>query len=198
MTAGTEIEVGFQTNDSDRVSQIEKNGVVDNHFHARHFNLFLDSKKYGRASIGLGWTASGRTSFQDLSNTFVIGRSSVRDMAGGHFFYDSNTGSLSDTTVNEVFDNMNGLGRDDRAVGGVIALRGGHGPGPDPVDQGAFDVDHLAGPPGVVDRGLDLAPMADDPGVAEEPFDVGRAEAAGSGVRHRPLRFERPETLRFP
>jgi len=112
--AGTKIEVEFQANDSNLVNQNLQNGAGSNNFKKRHLDLFFESKKFGKLSLGWGDTASNGTSEVDLSGTSVIGYSSVADMAGGHIFFDGNTGSLSTTTIGDVMSNMDGLGRDDR------------------------------------------------------------------------------------
>jgi hypothetical protein len=114
ITAGTRIEVEFQTNDSDKVSQEDKNGVGDNHFRKRILEILLESEKYGVLSVGHGRSASDGSSEVDLSGTTVIGYSYIKGMAGGQLFYDSDTASLSSTSIGSVFNNMDGLGRDDR------------------------------------------------------------------------------------
>ncbi len=113
--AGTKLEFEFQANDSNRVSQNNKNGVGDNHFRKRHMDLFIEATQFGKLSVGYGDTASNGTAEVDLSGTDVIGYSSVADMAGGIFFYNSLAPSgLSNATVGDVFTNMDGLSRDDR------------------------------------------------------------------------------------
>ena len=111
---GTRIEVEFQTNDSNKVSQRNQNNVGDNNFRRRHFDIFVRSKRFGKLSLGYGSTASDNTAEVDLSGTAVVGYSSVGDMAGGQFFFDNDTNSLSNTTINDVFANFDGIGRDDR------------------------------------------------------------------------------------
>lgn len=114
LEVGTRFEVQFQTNPSASVSQIDKNGVGTNSFTKRWFDVFLTSKRFGEVRLGHGSTASDGSSEVDLSGTAVIGYSSVEDLAGGQFFYDNAAGGLSSTQVNGVFDNMDGLGREDR------------------------------------------------------------------------------------
>jgi cell division protein FtsB len=114
MEAGTRMEVEFQTNPSNEVSQIDKNDVGDNNFKKRWFDVYLSSERFGEVRLGHGSTASDGTSEVDLSGTAVIGYSSVSDLAGGQFFFNESTGSLTTTRVGNVFSNMDGLGRDDR------------------------------------------------------------------------------------
>ncbi len=113
ISAGTKIELEFQSNDSNVVDQNHQNGVGDNHFRKRQLDLYFESEKYGRLSLGWGDTASNVTSEVDLSGTAVVAYSSIQDMAGGQLFYDSNSG-LSSVKIGDVFNNMDGLSRDDR------------------------------------------------------------------------------------
>ena len=114
ITAGTRIEVEFQSNPSNEVDQNNRNGVGDNNFKKRHLDLYFQSKRFGKLSLGYGDTASNNSSEVDLSGTAVIGYSAVQDIAGGQLFYDSGTDSLSTTRISDVMNNMDGLGRDDR------------------------------------------------------------------------------------
>jgi len=116
LEAGTRIEVQFTTNPSNSVSQIDENNVGTNSFTKRWFDAYLTSKRFGQVRLGHGSTASDGTSEADLSGTAVIGYSSVEEMAGGQFFYDNASAALSSTQVKGVFDNMDGLGRDDRIL----------------------------------------------------------------------------------
>jgi hypothetical protein len=111
---GTRFEVEFQSNASNEVSQEDKNGVGDNNFKRRHFDIFLKSERFGKLSLGRGDTASNNTAEVDLSGTDVVGYSSIADMAGGQLFFDNDTDTLSNTTIGDVFNNFDGLSRDDR------------------------------------------------------------------------------------
>jgi hypothetical protein len=110
---GAWFEVQFESNSSSVVSQTNNSAGPDN-FTQRHLDFFLESKRFGKLSIGQGNTASNETSEVDLSGTSLIGYSSVEDVAGGLFFFNNTTRSLSGTTVGNVFDNMDGLSRKDR------------------------------------------------------------------------------------
>ena len=112
-TIGTRIEVEYQTNPSNLVSQEDKR-VEDIGFQKRHLDLWVDAKSYGKFSMGYGSAASDGTSEMDLSGTGVVGYSGVADMAGGQLFFDKNTNTLSDTPINAAFSNMDGLGREER------------------------------------------------------------------------------------
>ena len=110
---GTRLEFEYQTNPSNLVSQ-EDERIGDTDFEKRHLDLWVDTNAFGKFSLGWGSTASDGTSEMDLSGTGVIGYSSIADMAGGQLFYNTNTNSLSDTPINAVYSNMDGLGRDER------------------------------------------------------------------------------------
>ncbi len=116
LETGTRIEVQFQTNPSSSVSQTNENNVGTDSFTKRWFDAYLRSKRFGEIRLGHGSTASDGTSEADLSGTAVIGYSSVASMAGGQFFYDNASAALSSTQVKGVFNNMDGLGRDDRIL----------------------------------------------------------------------------------
>lgn len=137
LSLGSRFEVEFAANKSTAVSQKDKNNADDKNFKKRHFDIFVNSGRFGKLSLGHGDTASEGASEIDLSGTGVVSSSDIPDMAGGQFFYDDRTDSLSSTRVRDVFDNMDGLGRDDRlrydtprfhgfmASGSVISGAGG-------------------------------------------------------------------------
>jgi predicted porin len=122
LTAGGRIEVEFQSNDSDLVNQFEKSGVGDNNFRKRWLDFSIESKRFGTLFIGHGGTASEDTSETDLSGTGVVANSEIGDMAGGQIFYNNDTDSYdltggdpsTGTAVADVFNNLDGLGRNDR------------------------------------------------------------------------------------
>ncbi len=122
LTAGGRVEVEFQSNDSNLVNQFDKSGVGDNNFRKRWLDFSLESKRFGSLFVGHGDTASNNTSETDLSGTGVVGYSSIADMAGGQIFYNDHTRSYdltggdpsTGTTVGDVFDNLDGLSRNDR------------------------------------------------------------------------------------
>jgi hypothetical protein len=110
---GTRIEVEYQTNPSNLVSQADKR-IGDTDFEKRHLDLWVDTGIFGKLSLGWGSTASDGTAEVDLSGTSVVGFSNIAGMAGGQLFHDKHTGSLSGTTVSSAYSNMDGLGRDER------------------------------------------------------------------------------------
>ncbi len=123
-SVGTKIEVQFESNSTASVSQDNKSGVGPNSFTERHLDLFLNSKTFGKLSLGQGDTASNGSSEVDLSGTSVIGYSGVDFFAGGMKFFDQNTNALSNVTIGGVFSNMDGLSRRDRVRYDTPALAG--------------------------------------------------------------------------
>lgn len=110
---GSKIEVQFESNSTAAISQ-GNDSVGPNNFTERQLDLFLESNRLGKLSIGQGDTASNGTSEVDLSGTAVVGYSGVTDMAGGLNFINSSTGSLSGISIGSVMSNMDGLSRRDR------------------------------------------------------------------------------------
>jgi predicted porin len=135
LTAGAKFEAEFQSNASTDVNQIQQK--TDATFKERHLDFFLEGG-FGKVSIGQGNTASNETSEVDLSGTSVIAYSDVKQYAGGIIFYDNTKGSIEATPakpavpaaattpavpataatynpkVKDVFNNLDGLSRDDR------------------------------------------------------------------------------------
>ncbi len=109
---GSHIELGLNSNLSSAVDQNNKNTDFD--LTDRIIEMFLDDDRYGRLSIGQGHTATDGSSEVDLSGTMMVGYSEVSLIAGGQFFFDKNAQVLSGTRVRNVFNNFDGLGREDR------------------------------------------------------------------------------------
>ena len=113
-SVGTQIEVQFESNSTASVNQNNRRGVGPNNFTERKLELYADSKRMGRLWVGQGDTASNGSSEVDLSEVDVIGYSAIEDMAGGILFRDDDSGELTNISIGSVFDNFDGLGRDDR------------------------------------------------------------------------------------
>ena len=112
LAIGSHIELGLNSNLSSVVDQDNKN--IDFDLTDRIIEMFLEDDRYGGLSLGQGHMASDGSSEVDLSGTMMAGYSAISQMAGGQFFYDKNTQVLSSTRIRNVFDNMDGLGREDR------------------------------------------------------------------------------------
>ena len=108
------IEYGIKSNASNDISQNETNGATSVNWNLRQADIFFDSDSYGKISIGHGSAASDGTAEVDLSGTSVVTYSSVTDLSGGQFFYDANTDTLTELRVKNIYNNMDGLSRDDR------------------------------------------------------------------------------------
>lgn len=114
ISAGTNLEVQLRTNRSNRVNQSQKAPNGETTFDRRRVELFLASETYGRIWLGHGPTATDGIVDADLSGTGVVNAAAAHDLAGGMFFFDKTAGAVSNVAVRHVFDDLNGLGRDDR------------------------------------------------------------------------------------
>jgi hypothetical protein len=112
ITIGSRFEFEYQDNPSNVVNQGNKSsgGTLT----SRWVDAQVTSKRFGKAFLGKGDTASNNTSEIDLSGTSVVGYSSISDMAGGIRFYDSDTNTLSGVSIGSVFSNFDGLSRQTR------------------------------------------------------------------------------------
>jgi len=79
LEAGAWFEVQFESNSSASVSQTSPSTGPDN-FTQRHLDFFLETKRFGKLSVGQGNTASNETSEVDFSGTALAGYS---DFNGG-------------------------------------------------------------------------------------------------------------------
>jgi hypothetical protein len=108
---GAQIEVQFESNSTAAI-RIDQDGPAGpNNFTERKLEVFGENRQFGRIWLGQGDTASNATSEQDLSRTDVVGYSGIADMAGGIAF--SGNAGLG-PRINQAFNNLDGLGRDDR------------------------------------------------------------------------------------
>ena len=107
---GTNIEIGVRPNSSGDVSQDNEESGDD--FDQRIVEMTVNGR-FGKMSFGKGSTASDNTAQVDLSGTNVILYSAVNHPVGGLKFVDED-GELTDVRINDVFNNFDGLGREDR------------------------------------------------------------------------------------
>lgn len=106
------VEFGVSANNSSRVSQDnEQDGDV---LEVRLGEILVESNKFGRLSVGRGFSVSDATAEVDLSRTQVITYSNWSLIAGGIQFFDGAADDLSGVTVGNGFGNRDGLGRDNR------------------------------------------------------------------------------------
>ncbi len=112
VTAGTNLEVEFESNSTGDINQNNQSTTAE--LKERRMEFYLDHERLGRLWVGQGNTASDNTSEVDLSGTTVAAFSSVASMAGGLLFYSNDTNGLTTTRILDVSSNFDGLGRDDR------------------------------------------------------------------------------------
>lgn len=113
LEAGTNFEVEFESNSTTDVNQRDERGVGDNSFKERKIEVFFDSAQFGKISVGQGDTASNGTTEVDLSGTGIVTKAEADTFAGGILFRDQD-GNLTDITIDDAIDNLDGLSRDDR------------------------------------------------------------------------------------
>lgn len=118
VTLGTKIEVAIAPNESSQVNQENEdagnlnNGSSD-FFDERYVEVWADSERFGKLSLGKGDSASNNTAEVDLSGTDVIQYASVADIAGGLLFR-ADDDDLTDITVSDAFLDFDGLSRQNR------------------------------------------------------------------------------------
>ncbi|CAK8722761.1 MAG: Outer membrane protein (porin) [Candidatus Electronema aureum] len=123
LTVGSQFEVEWMANPSDKVSMEEES--ITGKFEERLMDIYLNFKNIGKFSVGKGKMSSDDTSEVDLSGTLVISNSDVADVGGGIKFYDSAAPvsvppaegeEVVDKrlAVIDVFNNIDGLSRKNR------------------------------------------------------------------------------------
>ena len=81
LTIGSKIELAIAPNKAGEVDQ--NNQETNNVFDQRWTEVSLDSKRFGKLSLGKGATASYTSASVDLSRTGVISYATISDTAGG-------------------------------------------------------------------------------------------------------------------
>lgn len=126
-TFGGQIELGFKSDNSAEVAF----GGPDPDFKVdgRKIEAYANNKKFGALAVGQGDMASNGTAEEDLSGTYVAAYSQVRFAAAGLAFapretvdsppiaeesLGTNVPPRPSPTVKDVFNNFDGLHRDDR------------------------------------------------------------------------------------
>ena len=79
----------------------------------RYVEAWVDSKRFGKLSLGKGDSASNSTAEVDLSGTDVVQYASIADIAGGLLFR-TNDDDLTDISVSDAFSDFDGLSRQNR------------------------------------------------------------------------------------
>jgi hypothetical protein len=112
LTLGSRIELTIGPDKAGDVNQNDKEpGDV---FEQRITEVSLDSKRFGKLSLGKGFTGSYGTASRDLSQTSVISYVTVADTAGGMLFRQENDDTLTNLQVNQAFQSFDGLNRRSR------------------------------------------------------------------------------------
>jgi hypothetical protein len=112
LTLGSRIQLTIAPDKAGDVNQNDKEpGDV---FDQRITEFYLDSKRFGKLSLGKGFTASYGTASRDLSRTTVISYVTVADTAGGMLFRQSNDDTLTDLDIAHAFQSFDGLNRRSR------------------------------------------------------------------------------------
>ena len=109
---GSNIVLQFQSNSTSSISQSDTSSTED-FVGTRNLEVWFSHAKYGEIWMGKGHTASDDTTERDLSRTGVAAYSGVADMAAGIEFRVPE-GRLSGISMDDVFNNLDGLGRDNR------------------------------------------------------------------------------------
>ena len=112
LTLGSRIELTIAPNKAGGVSQVDKD--TNNVFDQRITEVFLDSQRFGKLSLGKGHTASYGSSSVDLSRTDVISYAEISDTAGGMLFRQKSDDTLTNVRILDAFNAFNGLSRKNR------------------------------------------------------------------------------------
>ncbi len=109
---GSNIILQFQSNATSDISQRDTSSTED-FVGTRNLEVWFLHSKYGEIWMGKGHTASDEVNERDLSGTGVAAHSGVADMAAGIEFREPG-GALSGIAIGDVYNNLDGLGRDNR------------------------------------------------------------------------------------
>ena len=112
LTIGSKIELAIAPNKAGEVDQ--NNQETNNIFDQRWAEVSLDSKRFGKLSLGKGATASYGSASVDLSGTGVISYATIADTAGGMLFRQKDDDSLTNVRIGDAFNNFDGLNRRNR------------------------------------------------------------------------------------
>jgi predicted porin len=112
LTLGSKIELTIAPDKASDVNQNDKEaGDV---FEQRITEVTLDSKRFGKLSLGKGWTGSYGSASRDLSRTTMISYVTVADTAGGMLFRQKDDDILTNLQINQAFQSYDGLNRRSR------------------------------------------------------------------------------------
>ena len=113
LTLGSRIELTIAPNKAGR--QVNQNNQETNNiFDQRWTEVSLDSKRFGKLSLGKGATASYGSASVDLSRTGVISYATISDTAGGMLFRQKDDDTLTNVRIADAFNSFDGLNRRNR------------------------------------------------------------------------------------
>lgn len=120
MTVGAAFEFNIRTNSSSNINVQDSDSTPGNNFKVRFSEVYFNSNRFGRLTLGKGATASYYIlSDTDLSGTGATadGVAAASETAGGVAFFNSalNT-QATPLTIGTVFEPGDGLGRQDRVL----------------------------------------------------------------------------------
>jgi uncharacterized coiled-coil protein SlyX len=124
LTLGSTIELTIAPNKASDVNQDDQE--VDNVFEQRITEAFLDSKRFGKLSLGKGFSAAYGSASRDLSRTDGIAYVTVADTAGGMLFRQKDDDTLTNLPINVAFQSFDGLSRVNRIRYDTPAYHGFH------------------------------------------------------------------------
>ena len=112
LTLGTRIELAIAPNESSDVNQRDQES--GDFFDQRWAEVSLNSKSFGKLSLGKGDTASNNSAEVDLSKTDVVQYASIADISAGLLFRENNGDNLTDVSISDAFKDFDGLSRKSR------------------------------------------------------------------------------------
>ena len=112
LTIGSKLELTLAPDKAGSINQ--NNKEAGDVFEQRWASVAAESKRYGKLSLGKGFTASYGTASRDLSKTNVIAYVTVADTAGGMLFRQEDDDALTDLSIAQAFQAYDGLNRRSR------------------------------------------------------------------------------------
>lgn len=116
------IEAALSANNSGLVRQGAESG--QDRVEIRIGEIQATSRRFGRISIGRGFSASDSSSEVDLSRTIVVSYAGFSNVVGGLRLFDEAAGTRTDVSLNAAFGNIDGLGRENRVTVETPVWRG--------------------------------------------------------------------------
>jgi predicted porin len=112
LTLGSVIELTIAPNKASDVNQEDQE--TGDIFEQRITEATLDSKRFGKLSLGKGFSGAYGSASRDLSRTEVISYVTVADTAGGMLFREKDDDTLTNIPINVAFQSFDGLNRVNR------------------------------------------------------------------------------------